>query len=358
MVRTVRDYGRVKRRIKRAAPVRRTTRVRRPIRRAMRPKRFTKRKVNARGKRGGKKGTSRSSAFAKRVLQVVSAPGRYTYQETFRATWPTGVQHCGLQDSSLQIYIYDVDTMMNAIWPLTQAVRPQTTILPVGNQGGIDDGKQGDPLDFYIKSGRCDIRLTNQCSALVDGTMWLLKSRYDQEDNVAEAYTGALAQQGSVGPNYTIIGGESWTADDVGATPFDFRALCQRYKIFRKAQFKMQAGETKRFLHQKNQLLHVTERMSGLDILRQTECIFFTFSGNTMNDFYNKSLIGTASGAVDVSFTVSHEYVVQPGQYYLNDLFPVNTSALNTPSYIMPYVPFGIQGNATASFVNSPQLLY
>lgn len=206
----------------------------------------------------------------------------------------------------------------------------QEIAAPVGLATTISGFQPGAPIDTYVS--RCDVTMTvvNCTQIPCYGRWYCLEARFDGMDyDPQQQYANDIANiQGAVGSSL----GQPLTADLIGTTPYNFRSVCETYKIRPMSKvFKLEGGQPRVFKHVSKRYVHVTPRFIGVNAVKSTKFFMFEFWGMPLNDSTTKNNVNTAAGAVDVVLTetTSYEYRPSPQTY---KVFNSDVGVVTTPS--------------------------
>lgn len=177
-------------------------------------------------------------------------------------------------------------------------------------------------------------------------TVWTLESRYDIDKELAQVYSDELSQTGYVG---SAMASTKLDDEDYGSTPFNFRNVCQLWKVIRKKKFAILPGESKSVRHSIKRLLHITDRIGNLDCIKGTQAIHWNAVGPPVNDVTTKSSVASAQGSMDVLQRLSYNYMMKPVQNRYIDFHDVQPS-----SFAVNASSIQLRGpNATTTTINA-----
>lgn len=278
-----------------------------------------------RGKAHGKKMVrskkSSSSSLRKSVIRALATTNTYVYEESTRVSWLTNtkysglVANTGLPDWGAEYYPPD---MLNDVAAFVRQQIP----TPTGN--GLAGFFSGNPIDVYVT--RSEVRMTvSSCYQVpIYGRWWCFESRYDgQNGDPPNLYNNEIGSyQGTVGGLTSIL---PMRISQLGTTPFNFRAVCQGYKIRPMSKvFKLEPAQPRTFKHVSKKRVHVTPRMINLIAVKHTKFFCFEFWGVPLNDATVVTNVASSPGVVDIisGATYDYEYIPIPNSYksFGNDL--------------------------------------
>lgn len=286
-----------------------------------RPRTFKKKMVRS--------SKSSASSFREAVVRALATTNTNIFEESQRVTFNGGTKQSGFNypvgGGAWATMYYPPDIMQDIIAQMREQIP-----TPVGT--GVAGFNGGAPIDCYITG--CSISQTvKSCYQFpIMGRWYCFTSRYDGQDyDPAQQYANDIANiQGSVASAL----GQPVTADLIGTTPFDFRSVCQTYKIRAMSKiFKLEPGATKVFKASSKKVLHVTPRFIGINACKQSKFFMFEFWGVPINDSVNKGNVNTSAGVVDIVGTISTNYQYRsiPNTY---KVFNSNVGVVTTPSAI------------------------
>lgn len=273
----------------------------------------------------GKK--SSSSSFRKAVIRALATTNTNIYEQAQRITFNGGTKQSGFNyavgTGAWATEYYPPDMMADLV---AQAREELPT--PVGT--GVTGFSGGAPIDVYCTRSGVSMTVTSCYQLPIFGRWYCFSSRFDGQDyDPVQQYSNDIANiQGSVASSL----GQPVTADLIGSTPFNFRSVCQTYKIRAMSKvFRLEPGQPRRFKHTSKKVVHITPRMIGINAMKHTKFFMFEFWGMPINDSANKNNVNTSGGAVDVVCTQSQDYEFRPIPNTYK-VFNADTGTVTTPS--------------------------
>jgi len=272
---------------------------------------------------------SSASSFRKAVIHALAVTNTSVFEQSQRVTFNGGTKQSGFNypvGTGAWAAEFDPPSMMSDVLAQTR----QETAAPMGFASAVTGFAPGIPIDVYVTRSSVSMTITN-CQAIpIYGRWYCLESRFDGQDyDPQQQYNNDISNmQGSVGTSL----GQPLTADLVGTTPFNFRGLCEAYKIRPMSKvFKIEGGRPKRFHHSTKRTLHLTSRYIGINACKATKYFMFEFWGFPINDSVSKNFVNTSGGAVDIvcTSTMDYEYRPIPNNY---KVFNSELGAVTTPS--------------------------
>lgn len=270
---------------------------------------------------------SSSSSFRKAIVRALATTNTNVYEEAQRITFNGGTKQSGFNYAvgtpAWAAMYYPPDLMADIV----AMVREQLP-TPVGT--GITGFSGGAPIDAYATACAITMTVTSCYQLPIFGRWYCFSSRFDGQDyDPVQQYANDIANiQGSVASSLAA----PLTADLIGTTPFNFRSVCQTYKVRAMSKvFKLLPGQPRVFKASSKKVVHITPRMIGINACKYTKFFMFEFWGMPINDSANKSQVNTSGGALDIvnTTTLSYEYRAIPNTY---KSFQSSVGTITTPS--------------------------
>lgn len=268
------------------------------------------------------KGSS-SSKFRAAVIRAIASTNTYVNTETQRVSWNYGTKCSGFQ------YAVSTGAWGASYWPVDIASDVVALArLQIPLPSGIMS--PGNPFEVYLVRQKLVQTITNCYQIPCFGRWYCFTSRYDglTEDPVSAYSLERTFLQGATGVGSTT----ALESGLIGSTPYNFRAVCQSYKIRSMSKvFRLEPGVARRFSYTQKKFLHITPRIIDLSAIKQTKFFMFEFWGPPINDSTTPTHLNTAAGVVDIFTTYSTDYESRPIPNTYKDFYS-GAQAITTPS--------------------------